>query len=184
MEVTDQARPKISSEAIGRKLEQFGWLKSIAGEHDFDVATRGIADAIAKKKGLLLVGEAGVGKTFLLKILQKIYKSRYWLSCSNKMDLYRMQDTDDGFYLDKLVFIDDVGVETEEMINYQKVNCFGKFIQWYYDSCGTGRLYISTNLGSEEINAKYDGRILDRLLDMCIVVKFTGKSKRERNIIA
>ena len=58
----------------------------------------------------------------------------------------------------------------------------GDFIQRYHYK-GKGRLMVTTNLNSSQINERYGGRVLDRLLEMCVVYKMSGNSKRERVVV-
>ena len=58
----------------------------------------------------------------------------------------------------------------------------GVFIQTYHLR-GKGRFIGTTNMNAKDLGVKYGSRIVDRLLEMCVVMRFDGASKRERIII-
>ena len=58
-----------------------------------------------------------------------------------------------------------------------RIEAAGDFIVNYH-AYGAKRLFITTNLSAPEIDARYGGRVLSRLKDLCVPVRFTGKDKR------
>lgn len=172
----------MSSEKIAALLEKFGWLKSVAGDNDFDRAVSAIVAMYASGRGLFLTGDAGCGKTQLLRAMQKIMglDNYSWFYCkeSSDMDALRPSDSD---ALGGTVFIDDIGSEEIVREYGNTVDVVGNFIQLYHYR-GKGRFMATTNLNSQSINDRYGGRILDRILEMCVVLKLNGKSKRQRMV--
>lgn len=171
----------VSSERVGQALEKHGWLKSVAGEADFDLACRAISDMFARGRGLFLTGGAGCGKTKLLQALREAILETvnvpFWVYCKDNRQFAWLRNNDEMFK--HTVYLDDIGAE-EIVHEYGNViDVVGDFVQRYHNR-GEGRFMASTNLNSAEINHKYGGRVLDRIMEMCVVLKLGGKSKRER----
>lgn len=155
-------------------------MKSVAGDDDFNRAVNAIVAMYDKGRGLLLVGEAGCGKTALLTAMRKCmdYDGYHWYYCKEQQDVIALRPNDSEA-LNDTVFVDDIGAEEIVKEYGNTVDIVGDFIQRYHYR-GNGRFLATTNLNSNQINERYGGRILDRLLEMCVVMKFNGKSKRER----
>ena len=172
----------VSSEKIAALLEANGWMRSVAGDEDFDKAVQAIVTMYASGRGLFLTGEAGCGKTQLLKALQKIMglDCYCWFYCKDADDMAALRPSDSDA-LNHNVFVDDIGSEEIVREYGNTVDVVGNFIQLYHYR-GKGRFLATTNLNSQAINERYGGRILDRLLEMCVVLKLRGKSKRKRII--
>ena len=172
----------MSSEKIAALLEANGWMRSVAGDEDFDKAVQAIVTMYASGRGLFLTGEAGCGKTQLLKALQKIMglDCYCWFYCKDADDMAALRPSDSDA-LNHNVFVDDIGSEEIVREYGNTVDVVGNFIQLYHYR-GKGRFLATTNLNSQAINERYGGRILDRLLEMCVVLKLRGKSKRKRII--
>lgn len=163
-------------------LERHGWLRSVAGDEDFDKAVKAIVSMFATGRGLFLTGPAGCGKTQLIRAVKGMLgiSSASMFYCKEKADIdYIRYNTEEE--LAYSVIIDDIGAE-EIIREYGNViDVVGDFIQRYHYR-GKGRFLSTSNLNSQQINERYGGRILDRILEMCVVIKFTGKSKRQRII--
>lgn len=157
----------------------------IAGE-DFDTVVNGLIKMFETGRGLFLCGDVGCGKTFLMKNLYQrldFHKEKRWVDCSDADGFLWVIDKNQNAEdyrkeLNKVVFIDDFGVEVKTSYG-RRVDFVGSFIHNFH-SVGNGRLIISSNLNREMISQLYDDRLLDRILEMCVIVQFKGKSKRER----
>lgn len=139
-----------------------------------------IADWLSdnKGKGLLLIGDAGRGKTFLAdKILTPIIKKKCPYDKIAFIRGYSMgADYDDS--LGTILIIDDAGVEREQNIYGEKRNIFCQIV---YDAELFNRLLIiTTNLTIEELKDKYGDRIIDRLKALTTPVLFKGESMRNK----
>lgn len=85
--------------------------------------------------------------------------------------------------LNDTVFIDDIGAEEIIREYGNVVDVIGDFVQRYHYR-GKGRFMATSNLNSQQLNERYGGRVLDRIMEMCVVLRLDGKSKRERIIFA
>lgn len=180
MQTTRVPPRQVSSDRVATALEASGWSRSVAGDEDFNKAVSAIVAMYANGRGLFLTGEAGCGKTQLMKSLKKMMglDSYSWYYCKepDDMSLLRGPDCD---ALRRTIMLDDIGAEEIVREYGNTVDIVGDFIQRYHYR-GKGRFIATTNLNSTQINERYGGRILDRILEMCVVLKLNGKSKRER----
>ena len=170
----------ISSKKIRAYLEKMGWRESVAGEDDFSNAANAISTMFSTGRGLFITGHAGCGKTFLMRIVKTLVRSELpsWYYCKSREDLDCLARPD-RLLFGTNVFIDDMGSEEIRKEFGNTIDIVGDFIQKYHAS-GTGRLFVTTNHPSGELNEIYGMRVLDRILEMCVVLKLNGKSKRER----
>ena len=104
-----------------------------------------------------------------------------WVYVKEPADIEYMRSKDDDI-LKANVYVDDIGCEEIIREYGNVVDVVGDFTQRYHYR-GEGRFFATTNLNSEEINQRYGTRMLDRILEMCVVMKFDGKTKRERIVI-
>ena len=173
----------VSSDIIAQALEENGWVKSIAGDAEFNKAVSAIQAMFSSGRGLLVTGDAGCGKTQLISAIRDWLNSGTlnWMYCKEPKDVNYMRYDDDA--IKGNVFVDDIGCE-EIIREYGNiVDVVGDYIQRYHYR-GTGRFIATTNLNSQQINERYGARCLDRLLEMCVVLKLNGKTKRERIVYA
>lgn len=179
-----QTTPSYSDDAIGAALERNGWLKSVAGDHDFDNAVKAIRLSFENRRGLFLIGAAGCGKTSLLRTLHKMFRAEpsSFIYCKDDRCLSWLKGQPE-FYYKSDVFLDDVGCDDIRKEYGNTVDIIGDFVQKYH-MYGKGRFYGSSNLGLKDgINAKYGTRVMDRILEMCVCLKFEGGSKRKRIMV-
>ena len=172
----------VRSERVAEYLEKSGWKKEIAG-NDFDKAVKAICMMFETGRGLLLTGSAGCGKTSLARCIRRMLGldgySLYY--CGSEEDLKELRSNTLELCNGSIV-IDDIGVE-ETKKNFGNVeDTVGVFIQTYHLR-GKGRFIGTTNMNAKDLGVKYGSRIVDRLLEMCVVMRFDGASKRERIII-
>lgn len=180
---------KVSSDIVATRLERAGWLRSVAGEKDFSLAVSAITDAVNSGRGLLISGAAGVGKTALAKAMVMFFRHEHsFLYCKDPKHIGWMRRSRE-FYYHRDVILDDIGVEDIIHEYGNVIDVVGDFIQMYHLN-GRGMFVATTNLhatrvdGVDGINEKYGGRVLSRLLEMCVVLKLSGQDKRERKVYA
>ena len=177
-------------------LERKGWKREIAGDADFEKAVKAMVEIESQpKKSLLLMGAVGVGKSSLAQIVfDAVQGDKTKIDCANTAEVdFLVPEADaarnNGVYssgahelLGRSVWLDDIGAEGVLKNFGNDLDRVGNFIVRYHTT-GKRRLILTTNLDGKMITAKYGARVFDRLLDMCVIVKFEGKSKRDRAII-
>lgn len=132
-----------------------------------------------EKKGLLMVGGNGTGKTTMEKIIKRILEV-YFENITGKQvtcmftSVYKIKDAWD--YYSPYQIIDDLGKETISKTFGEVHDYFTQIIDRAEQS---GQLLIcSSNLTKEELHEKYDGRTLDRMRALFKTVFFEGQSMR------
>lgn len=134
--------------------------------------------------GILLLGETGLGKTFLssciaCEVLKKGYSVAFdsiqnYLRDIEKEHFGRSQgDTLETLLNADLVILDDLGSEFSSSFNsasiYNIIN----------SRANMGKpTIVSTNLSLEDLQARYDDRIVSRLLGMYLTLRFIGSDIR------
>ena len=190
------SQPGFSPAWAAAWLERRGWKRDIAGDVDFDMAVKAMVAICANRsKGLLVIGAVGVGKTALAEIVRgasRMPTVRIDCGVSDSVDLLVPESDatlNGGVYnsgiddlMERTVLIDDLGSERVVKAYGNELDRVGNFIVRYH-ARGKGRLLATTNLSGKAIEARYGARVLDRMLDMCIVLKLTGTSKRAREVV-
>ncbi len=134
------------------------------------------------KKGLLIRGISGLGKTFIVKCAANnpvnpiLVESMIEISEQIKRD---------GEYLvnmsaRKILYLDDVGTEEATVNHYgTKISFFKNFIEMYYlQNKPFCNLIISTNNSFDEIEQKYGFRVRSRIKDMFNIIDVIGEDMR------
>lgn len=169
---------------VRTRLEEKGFLSSVAGSEEFERVCEAVKAAHDADRGLLLIGKCGRGKTRLMKALFALNYGREarWLYVKDGRHLNWMKDAP-GFFMDKNVYLDDIGAECDMREYGSTIDVVGDFIQKYHVN-GTGRLFATTNLFPKELNERYGMRTLSRLTEMCVLFEMSGADKREKIVFA
>lgn len=132
-----------------------------------------LCDISARKPNLLIFGNAGSGKSTMIKAMQDMfYQSQYAtktraISAKDIGDIYRNRNEKESWNrintnLTSILFIDDFGMEEDVIQQYgNKAQPMAILIHNRYEK--KLPTIITTNLTSEEMAKKYDDRIMDRL---------------------
>lgn len=129
-----------------------------------------------KGKGLLCAGSCGRGKTVITqKVLPLIFNICH-RKIMNVITSTALNERYDEFSKNKIISIDDVGIESVANIYGEKRH----FVQEIIDEAERKQklLVISTNLNEKELIEKYDYRTVDRLRTLTSLVIFQGESLR------
>ena len=164
-------------------LTQNGFNPDIAGD-DFNVlvdcAVKTFNITTPRKVGMIITGDYGCGKSFFMKCL-KMSGTFVDLTLTENVEWIDQR----GGYQSTMrelcecnVILDDLGAESIKNDYGVKRDVVGEFICRYH-TYGKGRLFITTNLRGSELLDRYGGRVVDRLKQLCVPVRMTGKSKRE-----
>lgn len=148
------------------------------------------------KKGLLLTGAIGTGKTTAMKVFSKIFRfgivsTRYIIREFNiegmpVLNNYgRNSFTMQGAPLEKnpiTICFDDLGMEeTNSQLYGNKANVIGEILLDRYDCfIDTGMItHATTNLLMKDLENIYGDRIRDRMREMMNLIIFEGGSLRK-----
>jgi DNA replication protein DnaC len=133
------------------------------------------------KKGFFITGESGVGKTETLKALKNNpVRSMAIISMIDVTNLIKSTG-DCNIPENKLVVLDDVGVEPIPIKHYgTDVRWFADFIESrYIAQQNFSNLVITTNLGGDDIQNCYGYRIRSRVREMFNVISVEGEDIRK-----
>lgn len=153
------------------------------------------------KKGVLLIGSVGVGKTALMKIMQRLFKdteSRFkWVQANEFKYLVEEYTNNEimsmyGRGCDVDLYIDDIGIAGSDYKKYgNSINIISEIIYERYDlylEKGI-RTHLSSNLPTkidkfkypniDTLSDLYGDRIVDRLKEMCETLVIKGESLRK-----
>ena len=141
-------------------------------------------EMLESNQGMLFCGDVGCGKTFYAGcIANALVEKLVPVMVTDFPKILAALQTDDDRvgYIDqlnryKLLVIDDLGVERQSDFALEQV--FAVINARYKAQLP---LILTTNLSLEEIKNPKDiryGRIYDRILEMCIPIKFKGNSRR------
>lgn len=133
------------------------------------------------KKGILIRGNYGIGKTHVIKCLagNKLQPIGMYsmIKISEKIKEDGEYNLQSGF---KKTYLDDVGTEEPTINHYgTKINFFKDFIEKAYNWHDYSQLIITTNCSFDEIEEKYGGRVRSRMAEMFNVINVTGEDFRK-----
>ena len=147
------------------------------------------------EKGIMLCGNFGVGKTWLMKLFAKNQRQVFFMeNAKNVADMF-MDTGEDNRYLnlhknpvnDANTFyhkfsglcIDDLGTEDVKMHFGNKKNVIGDLIEKKYSNQTTGiYLHATTNLTAEQMKEFYGGRVTSRMREIFNQIELSGNDRR------
>jgi DNA replication protein DnaC len=145
------------------------------------------------EKGLLIVGNFGVGKTSTMKAFHEMGKGLFlqtndpfmWFQMANCNDLlndFESEQTDSGEFRKKYskgnFYFDDFGTEREAS-KYGKSNLMQEILENRYLNL-EHKTFLTTNLSTGEIQDKYGERVFSRMHQMFNVVVMNGEDFRRK----
>lgn len=151
-------------------------------------------------KGLLIVGNTGVGKSILLKTFERMFKDEFDFNPSYHFNMYHANELKTTFEALETNFLktdflkkhktafkcyDDVKSEIITL-GYDKREIMKDILYMRYDrkertiiTCNYDKNYPGDLIKAlEEFGTTYDGRIYDRLFEMFNIIEIDGKSLR------
>lgn len=134
------------------------------------------------KKGLLLIGTKGNGKTTMLRVLNFLLQDAQFFTAKeiweNEHKSQDLRDLHLNYFVDfPLLLIDDLGIEEEscKVFGETRHPLEDVITQRYARDRTT---IITTNLSLKAIEERYGGRVLDRLYEMYTMIKYDAPSYR------
>ncbi|RKD18994.1 hypothetical protein BCY91_14045 [Pelobium manganitolerans] len=165
-----------------------------------DPAFEKTAEAFSLRKGIMIVGPVGCGKTTMLSFFRKnTVNSFRVLSCRDVAGEYtEMKDGGNDvlqyysglfsvprgqFYnqADIGAFFDDLGTESVKKHFGNEVNVMQEVILNRYDRGIRNKTHFTTNLNAEAIGEYYGARVRSRLREMCNIITFPDHSPDRRS---
>ena len=152
-----------------------------------------------KSKGVFITGSIGIGKSAMMKVMQRLFKDtdrRFKLvtgyelkDLSEEMTIMQIKALY-GASLKCDLYIDDIGFSIDVKRYGNTVNIIAEIIMERYDlyvSSGF-KTHFSSNIVADikdnernipTIKKLYGSRVLDRIIEMCDLVTWNGKSLRK-----
>lgn len=149
-------------------------------------------------KGILIAGNFGVGKTWLMQLFSKNQLQVFNVHNAKAIaDLFEKEgsesqaqfidppklpynDVQNFFHAVSGLCIDDMGTEREKNHYGNKKSVIGDLIELRYAKKAVGPLFhITTNLNAKEITEAYGGRVGSRLREIMNIIELTGKDRRK-----
>lgn len=184
---------------IAAYLEANGWKREIAGDADYNAALKAIKLADEQRKGLLVSGTFGVGKTKLVDIISRAFADHWrrgyrMISLGKSGEVEKLSDEWQEAWCedlhDEIVFLDDVGAESatnEYGIITEPVAQFltarhNRLMRYVPNLKPFPMVFVTTNLNAAEFDARYSGRVTSRNKDLFIPLRLNGNDKRKWQI--
>lgn len=168
-------------------LDAGGFMRSVCPV-DFDAICAAARKASAARKGVLLSGASGSGKTHAMRCLcppPPPFPARTrWVHFERDHEVEWLgTGALEGEYaeLDAIV-LDDLGMEGERCSFGEWRDNVAKFFADFQRFVDRGnmvpRIFVTTNLSSVMISERYGDRVMSRLLSLVVPVKMSGRDKR------
>ena len=137
-------------------------------------------------KGLLIIGNCGLGKTYCIKTIYKLFQMvpgfTFGYISTNAIVQSFNKFGEDGIlkYNDREFYFDDFGTEKEGS-HFGKADVMQMIIERRYEKfADTGlKTHLSTNLIPSQIGERYGNRVESRLKEMFNVVAIQGNDRRK-----
>lgn len=134
----------------------------------------------SSKRGLLLMGTLGNGKSTMMKAIHDVFW--YHSICGDAQTIYEYFKKEQALkdWDTELLLIDDLGVEPTRCLNFgEDYHPMSRLILHRYNCLLT--TIIATNLSLDEIQERYGDRVVDRMYETYEVIKYDRESyRRER----
>lgn len=150
------------------------------------------------EKGIMLAGNFGVGKTWMMKLFMKNQRQVYFMRSAKDiangfqtggeefleqyLKLFENAANDKDTFFQKYsgVCIDDIGTEDIKSHYGNKKNVIGDIIEQRYFSNLLGPyLHATTNLTATQLDSFYGGRVVSRLREKVNFISLNGNDRRK-----
>ena len=146
-----------------------------------------ILESSTNKRGLLVLGVPGVGKTYAVRKPRMVSASMLAMEFQlNGIDGVRANINNQIQYQGGTVVIDDLGIEENVKHYGNGIDPIAWVIQSIYDINQTSDLPImillTSNLNMEELTKRYGIRVIERIQEMCTTVALQDTNIRKQLI--
>lgn len=133
----------------------------------------------SKKRGLLLCGTLGNGKTTMLRALKFLFGSHaVYMEAQSAYDNFRQNQSIPYVSPKDILLIDDLGVEPPSYNDFGQIRYpLTELLMSRYKSNST--TIIATNCTFEQLGEIYGDRIQDRMKEMFAMITYTEPSYRK-----
>ena len=133
----------------------------------------------SRKRGLLLCGTLGNGKTTMLRALKSLFGMHaVYFEAQGLYDFYKQNQCLPSISPNTLLLIDDLGVEPATYNEFGEIRYpLAELLMQRYKSNLT--TIIATNKTFEEIGETYGARLQDRMREMFAMLTYTEPSYRK-----
>lgn len=130
------------------------------------------------KRGLILMGTMGNGKSTMLRIINRLFKGASTFGDAQDIfDHYKKSQGSMRYWEEPLLLIDDIGIEPFRCLVYgEEYYPISRLLLHRYDKQLT--TIIATNLDIEDIAERYGDRVVDRMKETFCVIKYEHESYR------
>lgn len=164
-----------------------------SGDESFEMQGEGFS----LKKGIMLYGAVGCGKTSLMRMFsENTFRPFCITPCRKIADTYASEGAQALYYYSSAAKVmaqlnngfkeigrcyDDLGTENSKKNFGNEVNVMQDVLYKVYDNNFIGNFHLTTNIIGDEIQDFYGIRIRSRMREMFNVIKFNKDSKDRRN---
>lgn len=133
----------------------------------------------SQRRGLLLCGTLGNGKTTMLKALKYMFSSRaVYMEAQQVYDYFKKNQSLPPVDPNEVLLVDDLGVEPSSYNDFGEIRYpLTEFLMNRYRLNAT--TVIATNYTFEQLGETYGDRIQDRMREMFAVITYTEPSYRK-----
>ena len=131
------------------------------------------------KRGLILMGGYGTGKSTMLRALKRVYSPCFCLGDAQTVFDYYKTQGGCKYLEDPYLLLDDLGEEPPKCLNYgEEAYPITRLLLYRYDRLLT--TIIATNLDVKGLEKTYGGRLADRLYEQYQILPYEGESYRRQ----
>lgn len=127
-------------------------------------------------QGLMCIGNCGRGKSLVCSKILPIVLYKHFSLVSKRYSMQDLSNNLDEALQQRFIILDDVGTEEMRVKYGEKRTPFAEIVDQAERKGNT--MVITSNLTTQDFQAKYGERVVDRLRELTKLVAFQGKSLR------
>jgi len=153
------------------------------------------------RKGLLIAGRIGCGKTSLMRLFQRNQRQVFMIQSAKEIAWnWRQAGENAGLYMERMtnvhmlpvndmqnfyhriagLCVDDVGTEDVQLSFGNRASVIGDLIEGrYFNRCMGVLFHMTTNLTMKDVKDFYGDRVASRLRETMNVIEYKGEDRRK-----